>query len=223
MKPYSLFAAAFCASALLAAQAPPPAAGFSAPIEADAVWTPPAGFLEKFHAACDALAGPKFTDCFVDQMRKAGAPPPALSFARRTEGVGYLRAFRDTGVVDVVYAEYPLRANENRACLLVNGQTPWIDVDDAALLDRKALANDRNWAAILKKYPKATLFPSDRAGPTLPGARRFRDGSVEFIVDFLALDGCHACAAVGTVRFVFRFDATGKFLGTALKSVRRRS
>jgi hypothetical protein len=223
MKSLSLVAAASCTAAVLLGQAAPATAPASAArISADAVWTPPAGFLSGFHSACDALRGPGFSDCFLEQMRKAGAPPPALAFARRTGGMGYLRAFRETGKVDVAYAEYPFRANENQVCLLVNGEPPWIDVDDTALLDLKALAVDRNWPAILKKYPKAMLFPSDRGGPALPGARHFRDGRQEFIVDYVALDGCHACAAVGTVRFVFRFDAAGKFLGTAVKSVRRR-
>lgn len=223
MKRLSLFAAASCVAAGLSAQPAPASVSASAsPIGADAVWSPPADFLSRFHSACDALAGSPFNDCFLEQMRKAGASAPVLAFARRTGGMGYLRAFRETGKVDVAYAEYPFRANENQVCLLVNGQPPWIDVDDVELLDPNGLAVDRNWAALLTKYPKATLFPSDRVGPTLPAARRFRDGSVQFVVDYLALDGCHACAAVATVRFEYRFDATGKFLGTALKSVRRR-
>ena len=223
MRSISLFAAASCVGATLLGQAAPaPTPASAARIGSDAVWAPPADFLSDFHSRCDAFRGGAFNDCFLEEMGKAGAPPPALAFARRTGGMGYLRAFRDTGKVDVAYATYPFRANENQVCLLVNGQPPWIDVDDTTLLDRKGLADDRNWRAIVQKYPKATLFPADRGGPTLPGARRFRDGREEFVVDYVALDGCHACAAVGTVRFVFRFDADGKFLGTAVKSVRRR-
>ena len=223
MRSISLFAAASCVVATLLGQAAPaPTPASAGRIGSDAVWAPPADFLSDFHSRCDALRGGAFNDCFLEEMAKAGAPPPALAFSRRTGGMGYLRAFRDTGKVDVAYATYPFRANENQICLLVNGQPPWIDVDDTTLLNRKGLADDRNGRAIVQKYPKATLFPSDRSGPTLPGARRFRDGREEFVVDYVALDGCHACAAVGTVRFVFRFDADGKFLGTAVKSVRRR-
>ena len=217
MKSLSLFAAASCVGAFLFGQT-----ASAAPVAADAVWAPPAGFLPRFHEACDAQRGRAFNDCFLEQMRTAGAPPPALAFARGTGGLGYLRAFRETGKVDVAYAEYPFRANQNQVCLLVNGEPPRIDVDDTTLLDRQGLAANRNWHDVLKKYPKATLFPSDRGGPTLPGARRFGDGGQEFVVDYVARDGCHACAAVGTVRFLFRFDATGKFLGTAVKTVRRR-
>ena len=223
MKILALFAAASCVAAVLGAQAPAPSPVSETPIGADAVWSPPADFLSRFHSACDALGGPAFNDCFVEQMRKAGASTPALAFARRTGGLGYLRAFRKTGRVDVAYAEYPFRANENQVCLLVNGQPPWIDVDDAALLDREALAADRTYAVILKKYPKAALFPSERGGPVLPGARRFKDGGLDFLVDYVLRDGCHACAGVGTVRFGFRFDGAGKFLGTSVASVRRRN
>ena len=222
MRLLSLFAAAWGLAAVLGAQAPAPTSDSEMPIGADAVWSPPADFLSRFHSACDALRGPAFNDCFVDKMRAAGAPPPALAFARRTGGMGYLRAFRDTGKVDVAYAEYPFRANENQVCLLVNGHPPWIDVDDVSLLDRQALAADRTYGVILKNYPKAMIFPSDRGGPSLPGARRFRDGGLEFLVDYVLRDGCHACAGVGSVRFVVRFDGAGKFLGTTVGSVRRR-
>ena len=223
MRSLALFAAASCVGAILLGQpAPAPMPASAARIGADAVWAPPEDFLSRFHAACDALPGPALDDCFLDQMRQAGAPAAALAFARSSGGAGYLRGFRETGKVDVAYAYYPFRANENQVCLLVNGEPPWIDVDDTTRLDVKGLAGDRNWSAILKKYPKATLFPSDRGGPMLPGVRRFQDGREEFVVDYVALNGCHACAPVGTVRFVFRFDAAGKFAGTAVKSVRRR-
>jgi hypothetical protein len=35
-----------------------------------AVWNPPPEFLKAFHAACDGLAGPEFSACFMDQMEK---------------------------------------------------------------------------------------------------------------------------------------------------------
>ena len=73
-------------------------------------------------------------------MEKAGAPPAAVAFARRVDRQGYLVAFRETGRVDVAFAEYPFLANENAVCLLVNGTPPAIDVDDLSGLDRRALA-----------------------------------------------------------------------------------
>ena len=201
-----------------------PAARAEQPAEIgpSAVWNPPADFFPAFRASCGELGGSAFTDCFVAEMAKAGASAPAVAFARRTGGMGYLRAFRDTGRVDVAYAEYPFRANENQVCLLVNGEPPMIDVDDPSLVDRKALAAERTYATILERYPGALLFPADRGGPDLPAVRRFRDGGVEFIVDYVLRDGCHACAGVGSVRLRIRFDGDGRLLGTRVFSVRRR-
>src|SRR5690242_19652963 len=118
----TILACALAAAALSASE--------TAPIGPDAVWNPPASFNETFRAACAKLEGATFSDCFVAQMAKAGAPAGAVAFSKRVGGMGFARAFHDEGKVDVVWAEYPYRANENRVCLLVNGDPAIIDVDD---------------------------------------------------------------------------------------------
>ena len=79
MRALSIFALVLVHSALSAADAPPP-------VGADAVWTPPANFVETLHKACDGREGTgsgdaartrAFSDCFVVQMRKAGASDAA--------------------------------------------------------------------------------------------------------------------------------------------------
>jgi hypothetical protein len=217
-----LFLVALSAGGLLFAREATPRAATTAPVGAGAVWNPPPEFLKRFHAACDERAGGGFSACFLAQMEKAGAPQQALDFSRRTDGMGYLRAFRDTGVVDVAYAEYPFRANENRACFLVNGEPPLLDVDDPKLLDPKRLAANPVYAGIAKRHPKVALFPADRGGPALPEVEPLEDGGLRVIVEYALRDGCHACAAVGTARFGFRFDGTGRFLRTEILAVRPR-
>jgi hypothetical protein len=192
-------------------------------VDADAVWSPPQDFLPRFHKACDGLAGPKFTECFVGQMEKEGAPPAALAFARRIGGDGYLRAFRDTGRVDVAYAAIPFRANENSVCLLVNGEPALIDVDDLSRLDRATLARNPDYARILRRQPKAAIFPADRYATDHPTVSAGADGGTVFRVSYRVTTGCHACETVGTLDLDFAFDSGGRFLGIRVAAVRPQS
>src|SRR4051812_47494669 len=122
------------------------------PVGPDAVWNPPADFNAKFRAACAKLEGSGFSDCFVEQMAKAGAPPAAVAFSKRVDGMGFARAFHDEGAVDLVWVEYPYRANENRASLIVNGDPAIVDVDDMSKFDRDDLSRFPIWNTLLKRH-----------------------------------------------------------------------
>jgi len=200
---------------------PAPSAAEPAPIGPESVWNPPADFNEKFRAACARLEGSLFSDCFVAQMAKAGAPPPAVAFARRVNGMGFARTFHDAGRVDLVWAEYPYRANENRVCLIVNGDPPLLDIDDVSRIDQAELARNPIWASLLQRHPKAAIFPANREDTTRPGVQRIAGGGTTFTAGYEVHDGCHACAVIATMRVLWRFDAAGRFLGTEIKSIRR--
>jgi len=210
------------ASRVAAQSAAPPAPASPAPaaVGSDAVWAPPEGFLAGMHAACDGGREGSFGACFVEQMTRAGAPAAVVAFARRTDDLGYLREFRDTGRVDVACAEYPFRANENSVCFLVNGEPPMIDVDDASRIDREALAYDATYAALRKKYPNLAIFPGRRTGDLAVRASTLRLGGQRFAVDYSLVDGCHACARVGSLRLGFDFDVAGRFIATRVLLVR---
>lgn len=209
------------ALAWLALAASLPAAALS-PVGPDAVWSPSEGFLAAFHAACDAAGGKDFAGCFVEQMAKAGASEAALVFARSTGGMGYLTRLRETGKVDVAYAVYPFRANENKVCLLVNGQPPMIDVDDPARIDRKALEANPGWTELRKAFPDVAFFPGPRGDGQNPRAVQRKNGGQSFIVIYALTDGCHACKVVGYARVEFDFDVEGRFLETRIEQVRAR-
>lgn len=189
------------------------------PVSAAAVWHPPDGFMRQFHARCDGRSGKAFTDCFVGAMTEAGAGPAAVGFARRLGGDGYLRAFQDTGRVDVAYVDVPFAANENWKWLLANGTTPLVDVDDLRLLDLGAMRAAPAYRALQRRFPRVMLWPGDRGSPPGPEERAIAEGGQMFVVPYRLQDGCHACAVIGEVRFGFVFDAAGSFLGTRLLSV----
>lgn len=189
-------------------------------IGADAVWAAPADFLGALHAACDAAAGAEFGRCFAERMESLGASAAAVAFARRTGDQGYLREFRDTGLVDVACAEYPFRANENAVCFLINGQPSMLDVDSPSLIDRKALLANPVFAGIAKTYPRVAIFPGPRSGQKAVRETAAAGGGQEFRVDYVLVDGCHACARVGTLEMTYAFDARGKFTGASVTRVR---
>ncbi len=189
----------------------------AAPIGPDAVFVSPADFPAALHAACDAKAA-AFGDCFIAWLQSAGASPAALEFARRTGESGYLREIRETGVVDVACADYPFRANENSVCFLVNGRPSMIDVDDPSRLDSRALSANAEYAALAKAYPSVAVFPGRRTASAIL-ARSLPGGGQRFEPEYVLVDGCHACARVGTMRVGFDFAADGDFAGSGPLSV----
>ena len=205
---------------LLALLAAPAVAGLAGAaqggVTAAAVWHPPAGFIDRFHQACDGRAGKALAACFVAQMAKAGATPAALAFARRLDGEAYLESLDETdGAIAVAHVVYPFRANENDGWLLVNGTPDPIDVDERRYLALDAMRASLPYREIERRVPDVTLWPGERgaAAPTVAMIGQ------EIIVGYLLRNVCHACAIVGRVRFAFDFDHAGSSLGTHLVSV----
>ena len=193
----------------------------SGQIGPSAVWSVPEDFLGKAHAACDKAANPaSFTECFINQMSADGASADAVNFTRmlyqRNGGlVGIMTAFKKYGPVDAAQVLYPLRANDNYALLLVNGDPKILDVDDLQKLDRSAMEQNSLFQAVKKKYPETDLWPGDRSGNApWPRVEPLPGGGTEFIVNYPLINGCHACEHVGLARFAWDFDAKGKFLRT---------
>ena len=193
----------------------------SGSIGPSAVWNVPADLLTKAHTTCDKAANPaSFTECFINQMSAAGAPADAVSFTRtlyQQNGglVGIMTAFKKYGPVDAAQVLYPLRANDNYALLLVNGDPKILDVDDMQKLDRSAMDQNSMFQAVKKKYPQTDLWPGDRSGDQpWPRVQPLPGGGTQFIVSYPLINGCHACERVGQARFGWNFDASGKFAGT---------
>src|SRR5581483_7135280 len=107
-------------------------------IGASALWQPTTDFLPQAHVTCDKVSPPpKFNECIIDQMAKAGAPADAVSFSRelyKESGgeVGYMAGFDKVGTVDIAWVKYPLRSSNG--LLLVNGQPRIINAEDLKLL-----------------------------------------------------------------------------------------
>ena len=216
----------YLAAAAWLVSAAPPAPKVSpaavAPVGPEAVWTPPAEFRDAFHAACDG-AGKDMSACFLRAMKKAGAPAAAVDFAKRTGGQGYLTQFRKAGIVDVAYAVYPFRANENRLVFLVNGEPPTIDVDDPSLISSRVFERNSVYAALLRTHPNVQIFPGDRGSPRFPRVARRADGGIGYVMTYDLKDGCHACKVLGNAYLGFEFDGRGRFEGVSIVRVQSRA
>lgn len=189
----------------------------------EAVWGPGMSIMQDIRQQCSSASGQHFGECFASGMQKAGASPQAVAFTRLTGNTGYVRDFRKVGPVDVVYVNFPFRANENQGAYLVNGSPQMIDLDDQSLLPKDLLAKNAVYAKLEKKYAEITLWPGNRNGTDYPIIKRSANGGQRFIVNYLLRNVCHACEVIGIAKFAFDFDRTGKFLGTKLVSVETRT
>lgn len=196
---------------------------FAAPpqekITSAAVWQIPANFVTNAHKACDSVAAPDFSICFINQMTKAGASEDAVNFThmifRSSEGeVGILTGFHAVGPVDIGWVTYPLRANTNYGLVFLNGKPEMINVEDMKRLDHDGMENSFQFQDLKKRLPNVNVWPGDRDGTTWPQSQTGDDGGLQFTVGYPLINGCHACEREGFALFNWNFDSKGKFKGT---------
>jgi hypothetical protein len=155
-------------------------------------------------------------------MRQAEASPEAVAFSQGLNGEGYLQNIRTTSKVGVAYVVYPFRANENVACLLVNGSPPLIDVDRLEALPQNQMKTDATYRALATSKPNMTLWPGVRDDASNPVTVRTLAGNGQrFVIHYFLQDGCHACARIGQATYGFDFDESGRFLGIRFLGVER--
>jgi hypothetical protein len=190
-----------------------------APIDARAAWHPGAQFMQKVRERCAQAASARYGECLIEQMPAAGASPQAVAFSRRllreSGQTGWLRGAHPAGSIAVAAVEYPLRANENRGWLILDGEPPRIDVDDPQWLPYEGLAHDATYASLIRAHPRLAVFPDDRARGW-PLVETTADGGFRIVVRHRLLDGCHACARLGTATVALDFDSNGQLVGPAL-------
>jgi hypothetical protein len=183
------------------------------------VWQLPGNFVAAAHAACDKVTpSPKFNQCVIDQMTKAGASADAVSFTRelskQTGGeVGIMQGFNKVGPVDIAWVNYPLRSTNG--LLLVNGQPRIINAEDLKLLDQKGLQQSFQYQSLQNQFPSVGLWPGDRDGKTWPNSQTGSKGGLQFVIGYPLRNGCQTCAHAGFALFTWNFSPTGRFTGTS--------
>jgi hypothetical protein len=95
-----------------------------------------------------------------------------------------------------------------------------LDVDARSLTDPRTLLASPDYAGIPRAYPRVAVFPGPRSGPAAVQESATAGSGQVFLVDYLLVDGCHACARVGSLRMAIAFDAEGRFAGSRVAAVR---
>jgi inhibitor of cysteine peptidase len=188
-----------------------------------AVWTPSPDALAAIRTKCGDAGDPsRIENCFLGEMKSAGASPEAIAFSRSAADIGviYMRAFRKVASVDVAYIQYVFRANELDGVFLVNGDPSPIDVDDEDILPKARLQGNSAYSQLASQYPNVSVWPGDRFDTKLPALLDTGWGTQTFAVNYVLRDGCHACAQIGAAAVAFQFDADGKFQGAKVTAVR---
>jgi predicted secreted protein len=180
-------------------------------ITGKAIWEPGMEMIHALHDSCDNLTYSSFNKCLLEQMKKSGASQEAIEFAKMIDSGGFMRGFKDAGKVDIAYAVYPFRANENQVCFLINGSPDIIDVDSYDYISKVILKKNKIYKQIANKYPHVSIFPGDRNGTDYPVVREQPGGGQQFIFNYRLQDGCHACKLIGFANLGFNFDKDGKF------------
>jgi len=177
-------------------------------VDQRAVWRQPPG-LESCRAT-----GPA---CLEAAMRRSGAAPQAMAFARALKFEGYLSEFKHVGRVEMGTETYPFLVNDNDSPVLLNGDPPYIDVwKDARKVD---LRRNPTYASIMQQNPNASYADDP---PRFVGSRSTNSGGQVFIYTF-EIKTCHACNELGVAQVAFVFDAHGRYRGPELLRLDRKS
>jgi len=185
-------------------------------ISADAVWNPPSSAYVEISKDCSLrLPSLQYTECVLHIMERYGASREAVAFTRSLNGHGFLSGFRNTGKVDVAYANV-MAADHSDAFYLVNGKPSPIDVDNPSLLREVNLDTNPVYIQIKKQYPNTFLMPGNHDWPKV---NQLPDRGQQFTFTYNLKDGCAACATVGTATIAFTFNQAGRFIGPELITV----
>lgn len=178
-----------------------------------AVWDPGSTVVSEVRQGCAQLSFPQLGECFANGMKRAGASPEAVAFTHLLKNDAYLHKFVRAGGPDIAFVSFPFRANQNDGCLFVNGDPPFINVDDLRELPQEQMKKDPAYLSLLAQYPNVMLWPGDRGDVSTVKVLPLAASGRRFLVSYMLLNGCHACARLATVWFQFDFDSAGKHIG----------
>lgn len=145
--------------------------------------------------------------CVKSIMTKYNASPEAIAFYEKYKHGGFLVEFKEIGRVDLGTVFYPTAANDNWQGVLLNGDPSLVPIYEIGNVD---ITHDPLYPVLSRKYPYLTIWSTDNGYVTSVG---LPDNGQRFIISYILVDGCHACAAEGYALFAFDFDAQGKFIG----------
>jgi hypothetical protein len=154
------------------------------------------------------------TRCALNVMDEAGASDAARSFFRQTHW--FLRAFRESGVVDIGSVATPWRANANDDYLLLNGSPSVLvaerEAPPVALLGQdpayEPLRTAVNGKDDVPEEDDLVLWETDEVFERVQRSQ----GKLRFVFQWSLKDGCHACDTGYRARVALEFGGDGTYL-----------
>jgi predicted secreted protein len=187
-------------------------------VTSGAVWSTPGeafeGKIRKEWFGCLEKPEGK-TECIGKTMQKYGASDEAVEVNRHLEGLGYATSFKKMGIIDLLTVVYP-GSNYGTLHFFVNGQPPFLSVEDSARTVAQDIKKDPLYPLLLKEYPSLGLWTDNGM---LLEQTRIVEGATDIDFLFPLRDGCHACRIGGYGRVVFRFSQAGLFKGTSFSHI----
>ncbi|MGB6977189.1 MAG: hypothetical protein WBE18_07045 [Gammaproteobacteria bacterium] len=149
--------------------------------------------------------------CIANKMRAKGANAQAIAFAQYAPVPSAINKFKNYGKVAVVHARMQW-ADAADGFFLINKQGMVIPVANPKVI------KDPYYQTFLKQFPKAFIVggPGRLDWPKVSSDANNNQG---FIFSFPMVDGCMACAKVGTAEVAYLFGQTGNFLGTRILKI----
>jgi hypothetical protein len=166
-----------------------------------------------------AVKNCKDRECLYRVLQQRSAPAETVDFVRDMQSItsdselGYPTALKGKGKIKAVEVFFPGLGMEGISdFVFVNGPggmlRPKIDFD--------AMARDSaEYQQFKATYPQVTPWDSMAYAKEVRSA----DGSQTFQFTQTLLNGCHACALLGTARLGISFDATGNYIGASIIGV----
>lgn len=178
--------------------------GAAPPITIGSVWAAPEGAVQEIQSRCGPVQAGRVA-CYRAVAARYGAPPATLDAIDLLQGEGHVTGFRAAGRVDLAAALFPFRPNQNAVLLVVNGDPPVVDVDDAA-----RLAQTWEQARVGGTPPPVWLFPGDRVPLEAVTIEATPDTRLRLLLPY-ELRACRACPTLVTLWYHLTFDAAGRF------------
>lgn len=207
-------------------------------VDASFIWSPPPAVAKSIpkcaydlarqtgYTAAAAKPGQEspLQDCLLRKMRENGAKHHAVAFtawfyATPYGDSAYITALSKPqyGPVELATLTYPGRANNNDAFLFVNGTNPPVTDPNAIFAPAaQPWKHDAAYKAIRSAHANAFVYPQ----LAFVSLTRRDGGGQRFVLAAPILDGCHACARLGTVEIAYEFGNLGAPKGVSLVAVR---
>ena len=173
-------------------------------IAAGAVWRPSAE-VETGFDQCLQHSG--LVSCMQDSGASQRAIQSAELMSAAMQSDVYIRSFDEWGKVDVAQVWYvdtmsPIRGTD----VLVNGEPFYVHLGSYTRTMEKAMATVSGFNELSQPYPNISLWY-----PHVVSHNTLSDGSQQFVVAAMMLNGCRACDVLGTAKVAFHFDQHGRF------------